>query len=81
MFRNVTALRGKSNSTKIYTKDKLLFPSSKVQYSYSATNQSHDLFSPLKDKKMTGFQLNWFIQDSNGRRMTKMIYDAALKCK
>ena len=49
-------------------KQNLIFTSINVLYRYTA---SRELLDTWKNKRMTGFRLSWFLQDSNGSRLTE----------
>ena len=53
-------LRGKNNLTLKFTKEELLFTSVTVGYHYRANK---GLLDSWKDKRMTGFQMNWRIEN------------------
>ena len=57
-------LLGKTKQTLEFTRQQLTFPFFQVQYRYQFTSQ--DLLNSWQDKRMTGFDLNWFIKDING---------------
>ena len=58
------ALRG--NLTLKYTKHNLTISSFKVMYHHKATSQ--DRLDTLEEKRTTGFQLTWFLQNKKGNR-------------
>ena len=66
-------ITGSTNITLEYTKDELFSPFT-VKYEYLVGSQ--DLLDSWNDKRMTGFRLNWFLQDSNGSRLTEVKPDS-----
>ena len=61
--------KGKSSITFSYILEELTFPAFHVWYRYQAASQQ--LLDSWQDKRMTGFKLNWYIQDVDGIRVTK----------
>ena len=53
-----------------YVATNLTFPSFNVLYRYTANQQ---LLDSWEDKRMGGFRLSWFLQDSNGCRLTEAL--------
>ena len=66
-------ITGKTFITLNFTAEELPFSQFIVWYSYSFTNQ--DLVDSWQDKRMTGFCLSWFLQDSSGSRITEQKTD------
>ena len=60
-----------------YTMDQLTFPSLEVLYTFTFKNQ--ELLDSWEDKRMTGFKLDWFVQDRNKTRLTEIKSDEPLK--
>ena len=58
-----------TNFTFEYTKDEI-GSSFTVKHEYLATSQ--ELVDSWEDRRMTGFRLSWFLQDSNGSRLTEV---------
>ena len=69
----LNTLRGITNNTLKFTKDQLPFPQINVWYNYTFTNRS--LLDSWKNKKMTGFRLNWFILDEDGKYVLERMDD------
>ena len=59
----------KSSISFSFTADDISFSEFSVWYSYSFSSQ--DLVDSWQDKRMTGFRLSWFLQDSSGNRLTE----------
>ena len=57
------------NLTQLFTKDNLTISSITVKYRHSSISQ--EVLASMIDKKMSGFRLNWFFQDSNVSRHTE----------
>lgn len=66
---HILTMKGKVSVRLNYTKEELTFSSFHLWYKYKAA--SHHLLDSWKDKRRTGFTLNWFIQDTNGTVVTK----------
>ena len=64
-----STLRGQTRLRLNYTKEELTFPSFHVWYRYQAASQQ--LLDSWQDKRMTGFNLSWFIEDANGTKVTE----------
>ena len=62
-------LSGKTNITLSYTAEQLTFRRFMVWYNFTVT--SPELLDSWKDKRMTGFRLNWFLRNRNGSSMTE----------
>ena len=71
---HILTMKGKVSVRLNYTKEELTFPSFHLLYKYKAA--SHHLLDSWKDKRRTGFTLNWFIQDTNGTVVTKKRQDS-----
>ena len=54
-----------------YSREQLTFPSFQVKYRYQFT--SLELLDSWQDRRMTGFNLSWFIKDSNGSQVRHKI--------
>ena len=52
-----------------FTKEQLNFPSLQISYQYIFT--SNQLIDSWENRRMTGFQLNWFLQDCNETKFAK----------
>ena len=61
-------LTGNTSRTLKFTKDQLTFTSFTVVYRYTLNQQ---LLGSWQEKRMGGFRLSWFLQDSNGTRLTE----------
>jgi hypothetical protein len=66
---NTDHLKGKLNLTRQYTRKELNLTSFEVTYTYKAASQQ--LLNSWQEKRVTGFQMNWYIQDQNGSRLTE----------
>ena len=66
-----STLTGNTSITLEYRKKEIDFSQIEVQYNY-IFNSSLNLMDIWKDKRMTGFRLNWYLQDSNGSRITEV---------
>ena len=64
----VSEVTGRKNLSWILGKENLAFPSFRLQYKFEAV--SRELLSSPEDGRMTGFNLTWFLQDSNGTQLT-----------
>ena len=62
-------IKGNSSLSLNFTKEQLVFPSFQVSYKYKFTDSG--FLDPGQDKRMTGFQLNCFLQDANGSQLTE----------
>ena len=70
------SLRKNTSITLEYTMDQLTFPSLEVLYTFTFKNQ--ELLDSWEDKRMTGFKLDWFVQDRNKTRLTEIKSDEPL---
>ena len=66
---NVMGGAGLKNLT--FTKDQLDISSLVFGYRYKAAEK--EVFEAWEDKRMTGFRLNWFIQDINGTQREEQL--------
>ena len=64
----VTEVTGEKTLFWNFEKDNLAFPSFQLEYRSEAVSQ--ELLSSWEGKRMTGFNLTWFLQDSNGTQLT-----------
>ena len=67
-----TKMSGKSVSTMNYTKEQLSFNSFSVGYSY---RHEQGLLDSWENKRMTGFRLSWYLQDTYGTNINEMKSD------
>ena len=65
---SVTEETGQNNLSWNYRKDNLAFESFQLEYRIEAA--SGELLNSREGERMTGFNLTWFIQDSNGTQLT-----------
>ena len=64
---------GRKNVTLKYTRGQLDFATFQVWYSYKKANK--EVLNSWEDKNVTGFRLSWFIEDSNGSRLSERMPD------
>ena len=69
--RRSNVMRGMDLKNLTFTQDQLNFPALVVGYTYKAAKK--DVFDAWVNKRVTGFRLNWFIQDINGTKMTETL--------
>ena len=65
-----TFIREPTKLTLEYTQDQLTFPSFQVWYRYRGIQTEQSVLS----NRMTGFRINWFIQDKNGTQSIQAGY-------
>ena len=69
--RRGNVMRGMDLKNLTFTQDQLNFPALVVGYTYKAAKK--DVFDAWVNKRVTGFRLNWFIQDINGTKLTETL--------
>ena len=62
-------IEGNTSLSINFSKEQLIFPSFEVSYQYKYTEKR--LLDFWQHMRMTSFQLSWFLQDSNGSRLTE----------
>ena len=69
--QRTNVMTGVSSKTLTFKKEQLNMNSITVGYKYEAADR--ELLTSWKDQRMTGFTLNWFVQDSNGTLITEKL--------
>ena len=67
--QRINVMRGVSLKNLTFNQNELDLSSIVIGYRYQAAKK--DVLDAWEDKRVTGFKVNWFIQDSNGTRMTE----------
>ena len=70
-----TTLAGNTSLRLEFTSDNLTFSSFQLVYRYETS--SSQLLDSWQDARMTGFELNWFIESRNGSRQTERLPQVA----
>ena len=66
-------ITGNKNISLKFYKEDITFPFFKVMYKYQVSNL--EMLDFWEDESMTGFRLSWFLEDSNGTRLTEILPD------